>query len=147
MSNTFNINDGSVNKRVFYTSGTDSFQTWQKPLNAKFVHFFVLGSGSGGGGGASGGSGTARRGGGSGASGGHVIAAFPASQIPDTLFINVATGGIGGNGGGSGTTGATKGANGYRGSGGGGGGSTLNTFASGAGGVGGNGYVCITAIG
>jgi hypothetical protein len=109
MSNTFNINDGSVNKKVFYASGVNSYQTWQKPLNARFVHFFVLGSGSGGGGGASGGSGTARRGGGSGASGGHVIAAFPASQIPDTLFINVATGGNGGVGGASPTAGGNGG--------------------------------------
>ena len=109
MSNTFNINDGSVNKRVFYAAGINSFQTWQKPLNAKFVHFFILGSGSGGGGGAGAGGGTSRRGGGSGASSGHVIAAFPASQIPDTLFINVATGGNGGNGGASPSTGGAGG--------------------------------------
>ena len=109
MSNTFNINDGSANKRVFYASGVNSFQTWQKPLNAKFVHFFVLGSGSGGGGGAGAGGGTARRGGGSGASGGHVIGIFTASQIPDTLFINVATGGAGGVGGASPTAGGAGG--------------------------------------
>jgi len=99
MSNTFNINDGSVNKKVFYASGVNSFQTWQKPLNAKFVHFFVLGSGSGGGGGGFGSGGTSRRGGGSGASGGHVTSVFAASQVPDTLFINVGTGGVGGTGG------------------------------------------------
>ena len=106
MLDTFNINDGSTKISVFYGTHANSLQTWQKPHNAKFVHFFVMGSGSGGGGGASGGSGTARRGGGSGASGGHVIALFNTSQVPDTLFIEVGTGGAGGNGGTSPTAGA-----------------------------------------
>ena len=101
MLDTFNINDGSIKRSIFYAGGTNSWQIWQKPQNAKFVHFFVLGSGSGGGGGGSGSIGTNRRGGGSGASGGHVIALFNASQVPDTLFIEVGAGGAGGAGGAS----------------------------------------------
>ena len=107
MLDTFNINDGSANKLVFYAGGAGSFHTWQKPHNAKFVHFFVLGSGGGGGGGEGAGTGTARRGGGSGGSGSHVTALFPASQIPDTLFINVGVGGAGGIGLSASTAGAS----------------------------------------
>ena len=101
MLDTFNINDGSTKRSVFYGTGLNSWQTWQKPHNTKFVHFFVMGSGGGGGGGQGAGGGTARRGGGSGGSGGHVTALFSASQIPDNLFINVGFGGAGGNGGAS----------------------------------------------
>ena len=106
MLDTFHINDVSANRKVFYASGVNSFQVWQKPHNAKFIHFFVLGSGSGGGGGGQGPSATARRGGGSGAGGGHVNALFLANQLPDTLFINVGTGGAGGVGLASGTGGS-----------------------------------------
>lgn len=107
MLDIFNINDGSTNKRVFYPTGVNSFQTWQKPHNAKFVHFFVMGSGGGGGGGQAAGTGTARRGGGSGGSAAHVTALFTAIQIPDTLFINVGTGGQGGVGLSASTAGAS----------------------------------------
>jgi len=107
MLDTFNINDGSVKRSVFYGTGLNSWQTWHKPQNCNFVHFFVLGGGAGGGGGEGAGSGTARRGGGSGGSSGHVIALFSASQIPDTLFLEVGHGGSGGSGGASPSAGAS----------------------------------------
>ena len=47
MLDTLHIQDGSYNTRIFYATGSNSFQTWVKPRNIKFVHFFVLGSGGG----------------------------------------------------------------------------------------------------
>ena len=96
MSNFFNINDGSANKRIFYANGATAFQAWQKPIGVNFVHFFLLGGGGGGGNGVAGGAGTTRRGGGSGGSSSVTTALFPASVIPDTLYINVGLGGAGG---------------------------------------------------
>ena len=37
--------------QIFYANGTTSWQTWQKPRNAKFIQIFCLGSGGGGAGG------------------------------------------------------------------------------------------------
>ena len=110
MLDALHINDGSYNRRIFYAGGTGTtyFQTWSKPRNVNFVHFFVLGGGSGGGGGQSSTTGTARRGGGSGASAGFVTGLFSANMLPDTLFINVGAGGAGG----AGLTSPTNGASG-----------------------------------
>ena len=92
----FNLPDSSMNNRVFITNGTsNSWQTWIKPPNIKFIHILVVGGGGGGGGGASqtlnistGGGG----GGGSAFSQGY----FPAFLIPDLLYIQVGPGGPGG---------------------------------------------------
>lgn len=103
MSDFFHINDGSFNKRIFYANGpmyisaattSTAFQTWQKPIGTKFVHFFVLGAGGGGGNSSNGG--VSARGGGGGGSAGHVTGLFLASVLPDTLYINVGVGGVGG---------------------------------------------------
>ncbi len=89
MIDTFHISDGSVNRQVFYATGPNTFQTWNKPQNCKFVYFVLIGGGGGGGGGQSGGTGTSRRGGGSGGSGGLTKGMFPSSIIPNTLYIQV----------------------------------------------------------
>ena len=103
MSDFFHINDGSFNKRIFYANGpmyvsaattSTAFQTWQKPIGAKFVHFFVLGAGAGGG--ISSNGSTGGKGGGGGGSAGHVTGLFLANLLPDILYINVGVGGIGG---------------------------------------------------
>lgn len=94
----FNLTDNSVNNQVFYTKGTADFQLWTKPLNAKFVSIFCLGSGGGGGGGMVGTATTARRGGGGGGSGGFSLGTFAASQVPDLLYLLVGLGGTAGAG-------------------------------------------------
>ena len=99
MIDTFNISDGSVSRQVFYATGPNTFQTWNKPQNCKFVYFVVIGGGGGGGGGQGGGLATARRGGAGGGSGGLTKGMFPASIIPNTLYIQVGSGGTAGIGG------------------------------------------------
>jgi hypothetical protein len=102
----FNVPDNAINNQVFYAKGGTDFQIWSKPVNAKFINIFCLGSGAGGGGGTAGTATTARKGGGGGGSGAYSIGFFAASQIPDTLFIQTAIGGAGGIGGSNGTSGA-----------------------------------------
>ena len=51
MIDTFHISDGSLNRQVFYATGPNAFQTWNKPQNCKFVYFVLIGGGGGGGGG------------------------------------------------------------------------------------------------
>ena len=107
MIDTFNISDGGTQRQIFYAQGSNSFQVWQKPQNCKFVHFVLLGGGGGGGGGQGAGTGTARRGGGSGGSSPVTKGLFPASMIPNTLYIQVGLGGSIGVGGTSNTNGGS----------------------------------------
>jgi hypothetical protein len=104
MIDIFNI-PNSTNTQVFYTQGTNSWQTWQKPKNCKFVQMFVLGGGAGGGGGRGSSSGTAGGGAGGGSSS-ITTGIFQSNLISDTLYILVGAGGIGGNGGGAGVNGS-----------------------------------------
>lgn len=107
MLDTFNIPDNSLNNQIFYstTSGSTSWQIWQKPNNTSFVYIYVIGGGAGGGGGGTGG-GVARGGGGGGGSSAFSVGLFPATLLPDTLYIQV---GNGGNGGSAGTAGSIGG--------------------------------------
>lgn len=93
MIGSFNINDSSVKKDIFYSVGLNKFQTWQKPNNCTFVQFFILGGGGGGGAGQNAGTGTSRRGGGGGGSSSIVTTLFLATTLPDTLYISVGAGG------------------------------------------------------
>ena len=102
MIDYFNTLDNSLLGSAFYTKGTTDWQIWNKPANCKFISIFCLGAGGGGGGGGNGGSGTARRGGGGGGASTYAVGFFAASQLPDTLFIQVPPGGIGGTGAGTG---------------------------------------------
>ena len=49
MVDTFHISDGSTQRQVFYATGPNAFQIWNKPSNIKFVHFVLIGGGGGGG--------------------------------------------------------------------------------------------------
>ena len=81
---------------VFYSNGsTNSWQTWQKPPNCKFVSFFLIGGGAGGNGG-TGTAGTNRAGGGGGGGSSITRGLYPAIVLPDILYIQVGLGGIGG---------------------------------------------------
>jgi hypothetical protein len=93
------------NVSIFYTVGTNIWQTWQKPRGCKFVYILVIGGGGGGGGGLSG-SGIARTGGGGGGSSGINKGLFMALALPDTLYINVGAGGAGGAPSSNGSTGS-----------------------------------------
>lgn len=84
-----------TNVSIFYSSGLNVWQTWQKPRGCKFVWMMVIGGGGGGGGGQSG-TGVGRTGGGGGASSGIAKGMFMANTLPDTLFIQVGIGGVGG---------------------------------------------------
>ena len=107
MIDTFHINDGGIQKQIFYANGTNSFYTWIKPQNCKFVNFFLLGGGGGGGGGQGGATGTSRRGGGSGGAASLTKGLYSSAFLPDILYIQV---GSGGNSGIGGTTNSNGGA-------------------------------------
>ena len=84
------------------TSG--SWQTWTKPRNASFVFITAFGSGGGGGGAYASGSYASLTaftgsGGGGGGAAAFSKAIYPASLIPDILYIRVAAGGPGAPGG------------------------------------------------
>lgn len=91
------------NTFVFYanaaTSTSGSFQAWQIPDHASFLHFTVIGGGGGGGGGCGGVVLTGGRGGGGGgAPGGLVAVSIPAILLPKTLYLQVGYGGTPGTG-------------------------------------------------
>ena len=97
MIDVFNIpnNDSNVDIFTNNSTGTTAWQTWTKPKNAKFIHILAIGAGGGGGAGwaallNSGG------GGGGGGAGAVVSGFYPANALPNTLYIQVGTGGLGG---------------------------------------------------
>jgi hypothetical protein len=94
MIDIFNLPDTNNNVKVFYSTGSNNWQIWQKPRNCKFVNMFLIGGGGGGAGGDTG-TGSAYGGGGGGSSS-ITSGIFLANVLPDTLYIQV---GIGGNGG------------------------------------------------
>ena len=98
----FNLPNKSKFTQIFRTnsSGSTGWSTWSKPKNISFVNILCIGSGGGGGGGRGNGLNSAG-GGGGGGSAGFSIGIFPATMLPDTLFVSVAKGGRGGDGGGS----------------------------------------------
>lgn len=81
----------------FYAQGSTAWQIWTKPSNAKFISIFCLGGGAGGGAAYSNAGGTnSAAGGGGGACSGHTKALYPASLLPDLLYVQVGAGGPGG---------------------------------------------------
>jgi hypothetical protein len=92
----------SDNVQIFYTQGTNAWQTWRKPRNCNNVWIMCIGGASGG----YGGSNSAGFNGGSGGgSGGVVRALFQANVLPDILYVQPGTGGAGGVGGAVATSG------------------------------------------
>lgn len=97
MIDLFNLNDTNLNNQIFYTdnsSTSNSWQTWTKPRGVSYVYITCIGGG-GGGGSAPNVSGNAGGGGGGGSSSVTKIL-LPSNVIPDTLYIQVGTGGAGG---------------------------------------------------
>lgn len=88
--------------KIFYAvSGSNSWQTWQKPRKCNYVWIMCIG-GAGGGGGGTGVANLLATGGGS---GGVSRALYNAQQLPDTLYVQVGLGGAGGTSNGSGQSG------------------------------------------
>jgi hypothetical protein len=96
MIDIFNLPNNDSNIDIFTNNGgTTSWQTWTKPKNAKFIHILAIGAGGGGGAGWSASLNSGGGGGGGGA--GAVVSGFyPASVLPNTLYIQVGLGGLGG---------------------------------------------------
>lgn len=93
----FNLPNNDVNNAIFYTSGSgDTWQTWYKPRNAKFIYITTIGGGGGGGSSPNTGVSTVRGGGGGGGSSSNANGLFPAVHLPDILYIQVGYGGAGG---------------------------------------------------
>jgi len=92
-------NKTDQNTYIFYANASGSisgsFQTWNVPEYATFLHFTVIGGGGGGGGSAVL-SGASRKGAGGGAPGGLVAVSIPAILLPKTLYLQVGFGGAGG---------------------------------------------------
>ncbi len=93
-------NKSDQNTFVFYANASASisgtFQAWNVPEGASFLHFTVIGGGGGGGAGYYSSSLTAGSGGGGGAPGGMVAVSIPAMLLPKTLYLQVGYGGAGG---------------------------------------------------
>ena len=81
---------------VFFASGANDWQAWTRPRGKRFARVLLIGGGAGGGGGCTGASGSARGGGGGGAAAAYAMQDLALDLLPETLFINVATGGAGG---------------------------------------------------
>jgi hypothetical protein len=96
-------NKTDQNTYIFYANASSSlsgsFQAWNVPEYAAFLHFTVIGGGGGGGGG-TGGAGltVGRSGGGGGAPGGLVAVSIPTILLPKTLYLQVGYGGTPGTG-------------------------------------------------
>lgn len=73
------------------------WHVWQKPRNATFVYFYLIGGGGAGGGGASRTAGVNGRGGGGGSDAVQVAVMAPGILVPDRLYFYVGRGGVGGN--------------------------------------------------
>ena len=91
----------SEDQNTFIFMGTPSitdgvFCAWQKPHGIEYIYILAIGGGGGGAGGATGSPGLERPGGGGGGSGGITCGMFPASFLPDTLYIRAGEGGAGG---------------------------------------------------
>lgn len=87
---------GNPKQQRFTTTGATTssrWQTWHKPRNTSFIHFFVLGAGGGGGAGFTPGAVGSSPGGGGGASGAQCSIVFLASFLPDVLYVLVGLGG------------------------------------------------------
>jgi len=94
MIDVFNIPNSNQDISIFYSNGvSNSWQTWQKPRNCQWVWIMAIG---GGGGGAGGLGQSTTNGSTAGGAGAVTRAIFNASQLPDTLFIQVGLGGTGG---------------------------------------------------
>ena len=108
--NTLNLPNKSNFTQIFYntSSGSTGWQSWSKPKNISFVQILCIGGG-GGGGGARGNTNNAAGGGGGGGSAAFSNGLFPASLLPDTLYVLVGRGGVGGNGGGLNSNGSAGG--------------------------------------
>jgi hypothetical protein len=94
-------NKSDQNTYIFYANASSSisgsFQAWNVPEYAAFLHFTVIGGGAGGGSGFfSSGSAQTQTGGGGGASGGIVTVSIPTILLPKTLYLQVGYGGKGG---------------------------------------------------
>jgi hypothetical protein len=95
MLDFFNIPNSQQDVKVFYTNGTvNAWQTWQKPRKCNYVYIICIGGGGGGGGGQSVNVQLPYSTGGS--SGGVSRTLYNSQQIPDTLYVQVGTGGAGG---------------------------------------------------
>jgi len=93
----FNLPNNDINNTIFYTSGSgDTWQTWYKPRNTKFIYITTIGGGGGGGSSPNTGVGTTRNGGGGGGCSSIANGYFPAVHLPDVLYVQVGTGGGGG---------------------------------------------------
>ena len=97
MLDIFNIPTNASSTQTFYaSSGSNLWQTWEKPRGAKMIEFFLVGAGGGGGQGAT--STIARAGGAGGGSAGITKGLIPAFLLPDTLYIQVPIGVVGASG-------------------------------------------------
>jgi hypothetical protein len=96
-------NKSDQNTFIFYANASSSisgsFQAWNIPEYATFLHFTVIGGGGGGGGGCGGAAAASGRSGGAGgAPGGIVALSIPTILLPKTLYLQVGFGGTPGTG-------------------------------------------------
>jgi hypothetical protein len=95
MLDFFNIPNSQQDVKIFYTNGTvNAWQTWEKPRKCNYVYIICIGGGGGGAGGFASAAGVPYSTGGS--SGGVSRTLYNSQHIPDTLYVQVGTGGAGG---------------------------------------------------
>jgi hypothetical protein len=87
----FNVPNFNESNKIFLSTSS-AWQVWNKPSSAKFVYFYMIGSGAGGGGGRTCGN-NSGGGGGGGASAAIAVGLYPAFALPDILYVQVPVGG------------------------------------------------------
>ena len=105
MIGNFDLPDTDQQRVWIYSNRTAPFITWNKPPGINFVQIIAIGSGGGGGGGRANDNSTLVYGGVGGSNGAYTVCFYPASLLPDTIYILVGLGGAGGTGTGIGVPG------------------------------------------
>lgn len=107
MIGNFDLPDTDQQRVWIYSNRTAPYIAWNKPAGINFVQIIAVGAGGGGGGGRANDDSALIYGGAGGSNGGFTICFYPASLLPDVLYINLGLGGAGGAGGGIGVNGGT----------------------------------------
>jgi hypothetical protein len=105
MIGNFDLPDTDQQRVWIYSNRTAPFITWNKPPGINFVQIIAIGAGGGGGGGRANDDSNLVYGAVGGSNGAYTVCFYPASLLPDIIYIQLGLGGAGGTGTGIGVTG------------------------------------------
>jgi hypothetical protein len=107
MIGNFDLPDTDQQRVWIYSNRTAPFLTWNKPPGINFVQIIAIGAGGGGGGGRANDDTALIYGGVGGSNGAYSVCFYPASLLPDIIYIQLGLGGTGGAGSGIGVNGGS----------------------------------------